>query len=265
MMEARLGSRLPSCSGPSLTRLRRGLSLLFWSVIACYSWLAFAMALFPVAIALGAGETDSLVENIIDSVWLVATIGGMIAGCVCWVAGWFLIARACADPGLGGQMPLARRVMLGFLSGGVVLLCVELVLSAWPSVSSAVGLVVLALSLVLFAVSLFVGLVMLRGVAKRAGVGRYASSATQLMMTSPFVVIGVASVFSDGPKPDDGLGFLFGLMSCFAMIWPIWFVLLVSGMGRLAMLAQTVVLGKEQAKERVQPAADSLVDSRDAG
>ena len=55
------------------------------------------------------------------------------------------------------------------------------------------------------------------------------------------------------------------MMSCFAMIWPIWFVLLVSGMGRLAMLAQTVVLGKEQAKERVQPAADSLVDSRDAG
>lgn len=252
MMEARLGSRLPSCSGRSLASLRRGLTLLFWSVIAFFSGLAFAFALFPFAIAFGSRSSDMLIEEILDGVWLVVTIGGMIAGCVCWAAGWFLIGQACADPGLGVQVTHARWVMLRFLSGGVVLLCVVLLLSAWPA-ASAIGLALTALSLVLLVVSLFAGLVMLRGIAKRAGIPRYASSATQLMVTSPFVVVGVASLFSDGPKPDDGLGFLSGLMSCFAMIWPIWFVLLVSGMMRLTMLAETVVLRKEQAGELVQP------------
>jgi hypothetical protein len=248
MMMARLGSLLPGMDATSLANLRRGLMLLRWAVLVGVIGFAALLAGLTALMLFFDDGSDTAIEGVLGFVFVMAMPVGMLLGGLCWVIGWLLVDRGFDDAVFSGAAPRARRVMRRFLVGGVLLFCVAFVLGSWRAASVA-AMPVLAVSALMFGVSTFAGMWMIRSIGTRTLEGRLVGGATQLMVASPLVVLwGVATyikpAFGSASVSGSQVGWLdtvLGLVPCVAVLWPIGFVLLVDRLWRLTRRATAVI------------------------
>jgi hypothetical protein len=237
MVRARLGSDLPAADPASLRRLALGMRRVNLGIGASILMPVFGL-LAMVAISsladLATGR-DLSSSRLFEVVGSIVIVGGLALGFVLWCLGWWAVAGAFEDRRLagsrGGVVRALRIVNLSSV-GGVL---AAIVSSAIPLPASGSGLpaALSALAVALLFATATLGLVLFRGVAKRTTRHKLRRGMTQLIWTSPLLVIGPAviayqAVFG-GVRADEWAG----LLNCFALIWAISFLSFVGQLDKI--------------------------------